>query len=75
MAHAGRHRRRDCARLSPARLRPRRCSLCSVAAARLAEGREVCYRCAETNTASMALAASLGFVLAAREYCPGFRRI
>ena len=52
-----------------------RAAAAALAAARLAEGREVCYRCAETNTASMALAVSLGFVPAAREYCPGFRRI
>lgn len=51
-----------------------RAATAAAACAALAEGRAVDYRCAETNAASMALAASLGFVMAAREYHPGFRR-
>lgn len=52
-----------------------RTAVTALTAARLAKGGEVCYRCAETNAASMALAASLGFMPAACEYRPGFRRI
>jgi len=44
-------------------------------AARRQSGREVIYRCAETNTASMALAASLGLQPTARLWRPGFRRM
>ena len=40
----------------------------------MAAGREVRYRCVETNAASMALAAGLGLMLTTREYNPGFRR-
>lgn len=51
-----------------------RAVVAALTSACLVEGREVRYCCAETNAASMALAASLGFVPAAREYRPGFRR-
>ncbi len=51
-----------------------RAAVAALLADRTTAGREVCYRCAETNTASMALAASLGLALTAHEYRPGFRR-
>ncbi len=45
----------------------------ALTAERCAGGEPVLYRCAETNAASMALAASLGFIPVSCEYRPGFR--